>query len=247
MNKVWEHILSEIDFNQSKNIQFITSDDIKNSKNTWSGKKNQFEPRLLCKMDFSDSRPDIFKKNNICILSIENGKYALTKQNIYIKLPSYNSVPNKIIKKNNSLVLDIGNSEMKMLDTLLYNKVFDEIIGEEVQYGPLLGGRHRCYFETKLGNKTIHIKGSQYETDGCYETENFVCIVEAKSTKCTDFNIRQLYYPFREIHKKVNNKKKIISLFIYNDKSDIKIYKYEWNDYTKILDVNCTGYYHYTI
>jgi hypothetical protein len=70
--------------------------------------------------------------------------------------------------------------------------------------------------------------------DACYETDNYVCIVEAKSIECSDFNIRQLYYPFREVYKKVRDKKKIICLFIYkNKKNIIHIYKYIWNDYEK--------------
>ena len=74
-----------------------------------------------------------------------------------------------------------------MLDKMLYNGILDNIIGEKVNYGPLLGGRHRCSFETLLGEETFKINGSQYETDGCYETENFVCIVEAKSEDYKDF------------------------------------------------------------
>lgn len=87
------------------------------------------------------------------------------------------------------------------------------------------------------------IKGSQYETDGCYETENYVCIVEAKSIECEDFNIRQLYYPFRELYKKVENKKKIICLFIYKDKQNIiHIHKFKWNNIDEILDIVNIGY-----
>ena len=105
-----------------------------------------------------------------------------------------------------------------------------------------MGGRHRCAFETVIGSSLYKIKGSQYETDGCYETENFVCIVEAKSIECTDFNIRQLYYPFREVYKHIGDKKQIICLFIYKDKNNIiHIYKYKWDNYLKMLDIKNIG------
>ena len=197
-------------------------------------------------MDSSNSRPKIFIDNNICIFSIKNGIYGLIKENIYIKLIKYITVPNIINKKNNSLLLDIGESEVSMLDKLYYNNILNDIIGEKIKYGPLLGGRHRCNFDTIIGSKPITIKGSQYETDGCYETENYVCIVEAKCIECNDFNVRQLYYPFREVHKKVGNKKQIICLFIYKDKKNIiHIYKFKWNDYKKMLDIENIGYYQY--
>ena len=247
-NDIWKHIITinNIDLNKPTKPIILTSTDIKKCNKTWTGKDNQFEPRLLCKMDSSKSRPKIFIDNNICLLSIKNGSYALIKENIYIPLIKYCCVPNIIHNKNNSLILDIGDSETSMLDKMYYNNILDDIIGEKINYGPLLGGRHRCNFNTIIGTQYIEIEGSQYETDGCYETDNYVCIVEAKSVECDDFNIRQLYYPFREVYKKVGDNKKIICLFIYKDKKNIiHIHKFKWNNYKKMLDIENIGYYQY--
>jgi hypothetical protein len=243
---IWEHIIQSTNIDINEYMSLITSKQIKDSKKTWTGKSNQFEPRLLCKMDSNYSRPKIFRANNIYMISIKNGTYALIKVNIYIPLVKYISVPNIINIKNDSLLVDIGDSETSMLDKLYYNHILSDIIGENIKYGPLLGGRHRCNFDTIIGSKNIKIQGSQYETDGCYETENYVCIVEAKSIECKDFNIRQLYYPFREVYKKVGDKKKIICLFIYkNKKNIIHIHKFKWNNYEKMLDIVNIGYYQY--
>ena len=246
-NNIWEHIIktNNIDI-KNKPYSLLTSQQIKDCKKTWTGKCNQFEPRLLCKMDSNYSRPDIFKQNNIYMISIKNGIYALIKENIYVPLIKYIGVPNIINKKNDSLILDIGNSETSMLDKMYYNNILNDIIGEKIKYGPLLGGRHRCNFNTIIGNESITIQGSQYETDGCYETDNYVCIVEAKTIDCDDFNIRQLYYPFREVYKKVGDKKTIICLFIYkNNKNIIHIHKFKWNNYKKMMDIINIGYYQY--
>ena len=146
----------------------------------------------------------------------------------------------------NSLVLSIGNSETSMLDKLRYDGILEEIIGESIKFGPLLGGRHRCSFDTILGNEELDIQGVQYETDGCYETDNYICIIEAKSIKCSSFNIRQLYCPFKTIYEEINDKKKIINLFIFKDKRNtIHIYKYEWKNPLKMMDIHCTGYFRY--
>lgn len=245
-SNIWKHIVQNLNIDVSKKIQYISSSQIKQCKNTWNGTQNQFEPRLLCKMDTSNSRPSIFRENNIYLLSVKNGLYALLKNNIYSQLQTFDCVQNKIYRKNTSLLLDIGNSESTMLDNLLYNGVLDDIIGERIKYGPLLSGRHRCSFETIVGDNILHINGSQYETDGCYETDNYVCIIEAKTIECNDFNIRQLYYPFREIHKTIGNKKQIIALFIYRDRKQIiHIYKYKWNNYKNMLDMKNIGYYQY--
>ena len=133
---IWEHIFNTLNIDVNQNIVYITSTQIKDCKTSWTGNKNQFEPRLLCKMDTYNSRPNIFKKNNIFILSVKNGLYALIKNNIYIPLKKYYGPANIIPQKTNSLILDIGNSEMSMLDNLLYNGVLSDIIGEKIEYGP---------------------------------------------------------------------------------------------------------------
>lgn len=243
-DKIWKHIRSFNNIDLNKNSSIIRAIDIKNSKKTWSGKSNQFEPRLLCKMDNSSVRPQIFKDNNICLIAVENGEYMLIKENIYIPLKTYENTP-KIIKNNiTSLLLDIGDSETSMLDKLDHNKVFDDIIGEKIKYPNILGGRHRCSFDTVIGSKIVKVRGVQYEIDRCHETENYVCIIEAKNIKCKDFNIRQLYYPFRAVYDEIENKKKIICLFIYKNKKDIiNIYKYEWSNYKELLNIKNIGYY----
>ena len=246
-DSIWEHIIKlyEIDLS-SNNTCTITSEQIKDARASYKCHTSQFEPRLLCKMDTNESRPSIFKKYNRYIIPIEFKKWLIIKNNIYINLECYKTCPNIIINKCDSLILKLGNSEMSMLDKLLYNNIFDNIIGEKVEYGPLLGGRHRCSFETNIDEQTLYIKSCQYETDAVYETENNICIVEAKNIEVNNFNIRQLYFPFRPIYDINNNKKNIIALFIYKDKSNIiHIFKYKWNNYKKILDIKNIGYYTY--
>lgn len=244
-NTIWTHILEVLKINTDLDFQYITSAQIKACKSSWNGSASQFEPRLICKMDTSDSRPEIFKEHNISIISVKNGKYLLFKGSIYITLPKIISVPN-IIKNSNSIVLSIGNSESNMLDLMRYGDIFDDIIGEPVMYGPIHGGRHRVSFDTRICDNNIEVRGSQYETDGCYETENYICVVEAKLVEIRDFNIRQLYYPYRAIHNQCGNQKKIISLFIHKDKKGvIHVHKYIWNNPGKMLDIEHIGYYSY--
>jgi len=152
---IWSHIINTNNIDLTKSFSTLTSQDIKKCKQTWKWKQNQFEPRLLCKMDNSKSRPQIFMDNNICILSIKNGTYALIKENIYIPLIKYHSVGNIIHNQHDSLILDIGESETNLLDKLKYNKILDDIIGEKIKYGPLLGGRHRCHFNTIINSQHI--------------------------------------------------------------------------------------------
>lgn len=108
-----------------------------------------------------------------------------------------------------------------------------------------MNGRHRVSFDAIIGNKKLNIKGVQCEIDGVFESENIITLVEVKSKILNDFNIKQLYYPFKNIYDKINNKKKIYCLFIQRDnKKNIFIYKYYWEIPNQIDSIKCIQKFH---
>ena len=246
---IWEHILDSIKY-KGIGEKIIKSSDIKKAKDTWKGKKSQFEPRLLCKQDTYESIPHIFKKYNICIISIKNGEYLLTKTNIYHNLEYKNETPIIEIRKNtNSLILNIGNSESSNLDNLRYSGIFEssEYLNESILYGSLLNGRHRCSFTMKLGSENVDVNGSQYETDGCYESENKILLIECKTNKIKNFNIRQLYYPYRTIYDSIKQKKEIIPIFITTHNEIIYIWKFIFTNPLDFTSIKCISYKRYKL
>ncbi len=251
-DEIWKHIIKELQIDcKSNNDIIITSEKIKNCGKTWKGKANQFEPRLLCKQDTEDDRPQIFKQNNLNIISIKNGEYLLTKNSIYyvLEYPEINFT--EIKKPKFTPFLNYGNSESSLLDILRYSGIFEENIylGEKILYGPWLSGRHRCTFNTKIGDKIIDIYGSQFETDACFESENKILLVECKTlNSISSFNIRQLYYPYRTIHDIFNGSKQIITLFINKDKNNfIHIWKFDFINPMVLSSIKLIDYKKYKL
>ena len=81
-------------------------------------KTTEKEPRVLCKQDTRESRPQIFKDNNLFILPIKNGTYNIFKGEGYNGIPE---IKDKIEEYNSSLDFEletskIGNSEMQHID-----------------------------------------------------------------------------------------------------------------------------------
>lgn len=229
-NNIWKHILSTVKYNNKPNF-LLSSTQIKLCQKSWKGKKNQFEPRLLCKQDTLDSRPDIFKRKNIFLLPVNNGNYMLTNVDIY-KTLEYTDTPIIPITRNlSSTVLHLGKSETSLIDNLRYAGVFErpDLLGEPILYGSLLNGRHRCNFTMSLDDKPISVTGTQFETDACYETLNNILLIECKNISSNSFNIRQLYYPYRYLYDQ--GEKHIIPLFINKTKDDIiHIWKYTFTN-----------------
>jgi hypothetical protein len=242
----WKHIFKTINY-KGHNELIITNTQIKNAGKTWKGKKNQFEPRLLCKQDTENKRPEIFKEYKIFIVSIKNGIYLLTKTNIYCT-PNYTNIPTvNIIKNNESVVLKFGNSETSLIDNLRYSGLFEtpNFLNEPILFGSLLNGRHRCNFETTIGDKEIKISGSQFETDACYESENKILLIEGKSGNNKSFNIRQLYYPYRTIYDIDDNNKEMVTLYINKIGDITHIFKFVFDNPLIMTSIRQIAHYKY--
>jgi len=244
-NNVWMHILKKINYDFI-NDKIVTADEIKKSRKTWNGCENQFEPRLLCKHDTWCDQPYIFQEKNICLLAIENGKYLLTKNNIFVNLKYFAIKPEQLLKNFSSMVLKIGNSECSLIDNLRYSGLFEQkqYLNENIKFGSLLNGRHRCSFDTIFGDKKISIRSVQFETDACYESDNKILLIECKNiNSISNFNIRQIYYPYRHMYDSINNKKEIIPLFINKDNAEIiHVWKFKFNDPLIMMSISLVSH-----
>jgi hypothetical protein len=249
-NEEWIHIFDTNKIGQDTSFSIvITTEQIKKCSDTWNGKPNQFEPRLLCKMDTLEKKPAIFKSYGINIISISNESYLLTKSNIYYSLAYDEQTPiQELCRNTSSLLLSIGNSEMSVIDNLRYSGIFETgvYLNEPIRYGSLLNGRHRCSFDTHIQDEPIKVCGSQYETDGCYESDNKILLIEGKSGNNKSFNIRQLYYPFRTIYDHIKCKKEIIPIFVNTDKTGIiHIWKFVFETPLVMTSIKCITYNKY--
>jgi len=251
MNKMspWTHILKCVEYKGEDNF-VITADQIKACGKTWTGSASQFEPRLLCYQTSSDARPEEFKTKGLYIFPIKNGTYILTKHNIYMSL-KYEEKPAVLINRDlSSAMLNIGGSETSLIDNLRYSGVFErpEILGERITHGPLLNGRHRISLDYMgLGSGSISVSGVQYETDSCFESAGKILIIEGKSSAkpIDSFNIRQLYFPYREALRISSGKKPIICLFINELGGLVRIWKYMFQDPNRLDSITLMGYYVY--
>ena len=248
MTEPWDHILTTLGYKGAAEL-VITADQIKECGKTWKGSANQFEPRLLCYQTSAALRPATFKKHGLNILPIKNGTYLLCKMNVYQALDYSDVVPVVITQDTSSVMLGIGGSETSLIDNMRYSGVFErpEILGEKITHGPLLNGRHRVSLEMRLGTRDISIAGVQYETDSCFESAHKILIIEGKSSArpIDSFNIRQLYFPFREAMRLAVGKKEVLCLFVHCLGSVIHVWTYTFTDVMRMDSITLKGHYAY--
>ena len=93
-NNSWKAIFDEYkiiehDFNSEPYI--IGAEQIKQATKHFT-KTNEREVRILCKQDSREDRPEVFIENNLFLLPVKNGKYAIVKGEGYIDIPEIQSV-----------------------------------------------------------------------------------------------------------------------------------------------------------
>ncbi|MBI4336640.1 MAG: hypothetical protein HY683_02270 [Chloroflexi bacterium] len=188
-------------------VFYITADQIKRL----SGR----EPRLMTKFDTRAARPAILGRNNITILPVTNGKYALVSGDGYHNFEpagapvSRETTLNKTIE---TLPWEAGcSSESQVLDTAHATALLGHFTGERrlllTIRGRLRSPGFSFRFDSGPHSLRLQVDGVQIEVDGGYEGGK-VHLFEAKMGQRDDFLIRQLYYPFRMwseagIHKEI--------------------------------------------
>lgn len=198
------------------------------------------EPRLLAKIDTFAQLPNIFRENNVSILPIRNGKYLLFKDDNFRSFYSFQTedllLPIETYNSNIDLTTFstfpgyINFTESQSLDFGLLSSLFKTYISGEDLFLTIRGRRGSSDFSFILPptNNIINVSGVQIEIDGGYESENKILLIEAKSSKREDFNIRQLFYPFLDWRNRTT--KTIIPVLLIHSNGAYFIYKFQFTD-----------------
>jgi len=168
------------------------------------------EPRLLAKQDTKNSRPDVFKHYKLSILPVENGKYIIFRdesvktyyplEKILAEVPAEEYLPAKDYQEYQSLDLRNLSSESQALDFANLVSLLKTFTNEKELNLTIRGRQRSEKFLVAIpdNNHTAEVEGVQIEVDAGYESPKKIYIFEAKLGRVEDFNIRQLYYPFKD-------------------------------------------------
>ncbi|WP_319578897.1 type II restriction enzyme [uncultured Methanospirillum sp.] len=192
-------LLSEI---AETGYSFLTAEALKQA----SGGK---EPRLLAKMDTDLSRPSIFKKNNLAILPVENGKYVIfqdpklksyfTFSHLYDSTEPEEYEPSGYVTMLETMQPGKITSESLAIDFCYHASLLRTFVGQTDIYQTIRGRQRTGSFEIILptkSNNRIQINGVQIELDAGYESPSSIILMEAKMGRADTFHIRQLMYPY---------------------------------------------------
>ncbi|MDW8297458.1 MAG: hypothetical protein RMJ97_11310, partial [Raineya sp.] len=209
----------------------LTAEQIKKATAHFTSTK-QREVRILCKQDTRESRPDIFKENNLFILPIKNGIFAILEGEGYVDIPEITS---ETFSYNSKLDFEletskIGNSEMQHLDFAYAASLIRSFLEDDSLILTIRGRKYTREFDFYAGKYRHHIvaKSVQTEVDAGYEGKNQVVLIEAKNSFSHNIIIRQLFFPFRQWQ--LCTRKKVHVLFFEKRKDVYSMWEFGFED-----------------
>lgn len=182
------------------------------------------QPRLMAKFDFDHQRPAVFKKLKLNILPLKRGEYVVfhdPDNDCYFDLPQeYNSrepkpyCPAISLKDLDTLGRELCSTESDALELAALSSLLSTFCSTKNLTLTKRGRFGSSSFEMQLpGCKSrVLVASSQIEVDGIYESSEVVALVEAKIGFHQNFNIRQLYYPYKWLCEKT--KKRIVPILL---------------------------------
>jgi len=212
---------------------YVSADDIKAAS-------DKREPRLLAKQDTKNSRPEVFKQNKLSILPVENGKYIIFRdelartyyplEKILTEVPVEEYQPVKDYQEYQSLDVRNLSSESQAIDFANLVSLLKTFTGEKELNLTIRGRLRSEKFPVKIpgSHHTAEVDGVQIEVDAGFESPEKIYLFEAKLGRVEDFNIRQLYYPFRDWSCK--SSKEIVPLFFLYTNGLFYILQFEFGE-----------------
>jgi hypothetical protein len=196
------------------------------------------QPRLNAKFDKEQDLPEIFKRNNWGILPNSRNSYLVGGFEIFAQVnnPTQSQIKDaqKFIPKNELESLDPSAiySEAAALNLLYSTGLLEELLSDEAF--PTVSGRMGSgEFKFKIKstskkNQFLELENlrSTMEIDAGFESSSSLNLFEAKNTFNDTFNIRQLYFPFRNWSARMSKPVRPFLLYKQGDVYNIGEYKF---------------------
>ncbi len=225
------HNINDHDF--SKSPFYITAKEVKQTTiKAGFSTTNETEARILCKQDSRENRPQVFIDNNLFIVSVKNGTYAIIQGEGYVDIPPITTITT-VYKSKLDFELKtslVGNSEMQHLDFAYASSLIRSYFQDNSLVLTVRGRKFtpNIGFKFQVGNHLLEAKSVQAEVDAGYEGKTQIVLIEAKNSKTKNTIIRQLYYPFRAWQ--IYTQKKVNILFFEKQKNDYSIWEFGFSD-----------------
>ncbi|MBE7339919.1 hypothetical protein INS45_10835 [Corynebacterium aurimucosum] len=202
------------------------------------------EPRLMAKHDFSAARPEVFRQHGLSMLPIRRDAYLIGRFDLYQPFPEQAGPLKSMPVPRHIQSIDFENltSEAAALTAAHLSGMLDDFLGGELI--PTVSGRMSTLtLPMRVGGRDIEVDRAQMEIDAGFESAKHLVLVEAKNHVSPDFNIRQLYFPFRRFSLALD--KEVVPVYLVYSNGIFHFYRYAFRqpeDFRSIELVSAARY-----
>lgn len=204
------------------------------------------EPRLMAKHDFSAARPAVFREHGLSMLPIRRDAYFIGHFDLYQPFPDDAGPLTSVPVPEDIESIDFANvtSENEALTTAHLSGMLRDFLGGELV--PTVSGRMSTQrLPMKVGGQDIVVDRAQMEIDAGFESAEHLVLVEAKNHLSPDFNIRQLYFPFRRFSLAL--KKEVVPVYLVYSNGVYHFYRYAFRDPADFRSIELIDAHRYTL
>ncbi|PMC70709.1 hypothetical protein CJ201_06630 [Corynebacterium aurimucosum] len=202
------------------------------------------EPRLMAKHDFSAARPEVFRKHGLSMLPIRRDAYLIGRFDLYQPFPEQAGPLKSMPVPSHIQSIDFENltSEAAALTAASLSGMLEDFLGGELV--PTVSGRMSTLtLPMCIGGRDVVVDRAQMEIDAGFESAEHLVLVEAKNHLSPDFNIRQLYFPFRRFSLALD--KEVVPVYLVYSNGIFHFYRYAFRqpeDFRSIELVSAARY-----
>ncbi|MCG7228859.1 type II restriction enzyme [Corynebacterium minutissimum] len=204
------------------------------------------EPRLMAKHDFSAARPKVFQEHGLSMLPIRRDAYLIGRFDLYQPFPEQAGplttmpVPRHI----KSIDFDNLSSEAAALTAASLSGMVDDFIGAEC-IATVSGRMSTLQLPMTIGGREVVVDRAQMEIDAGFESAEHLVLLEAKNHVSPDFNIRQLYFPFRRFSLALD--KEVIPVYMVYCNGVFHFYRYAFRDPADFRSIELVAAHRYIL
>lgn len=191
------------------------------------------QPRLMAKHDFSTSRPWIFQRLRLGIVPVSRSEYLVGRFNLYERFPETQRGEVRTLELPaglDTLSLEAVSSEAVALNGASASGMLEDFLGCAPLQATVAGRMSTHGLKVRLPDLGVDVAvdRAQMEIDGGFESLEHLVLVEAKNHLSDDFNIRQLYFPYRRFQQRLA--KDVVPIYLVYSNGIFHLYRYEFRD-----------------
>lgn len=191
------------------------------------------QPRLMAKHDFSTSRPWIFQRLQLGIVPVSRSEYLVGRFNLYERFPETQRGEVRTLELPaglDTLSLEAVSSEAVALNGASASGMLEDFLGCAPLQATVAGRMSTHGLKVRLPDLGVDVAvdRAQMEIDGGFESLEHLVLVEAKNHLSEDFNIRQLYFPYRRFQQRLA--KDVVPVYLVYSNGIFHLYRYEFRD-----------------